>query len=285
MPADLLATKFDYEVSNVEYDELSATIERSYYWHPMLGNAIILQNGATLQPHIDEKTFLAHVPKLDDVTGRHTRMFYRSLENLALDCGIYLAPYALIHPNNRKGFIVGTDGNIPSTCQSKIEQWSHKIATALHKDRVIPREHPNYTLICASDDGYKMLSLIVGPTHPNFPTCGILTDNLPKQTMGHSLFRNLFWSFMMRLRSWLFLKIMHFALDSRKQLHTSSRTVIPSSADTYLGDTTKTKVWQRMRTSLTPTYSVPLLKRIYRKMTSSIIRPVRPLSSSSAPVT
>jgi len=190
IPLATMNTRYCYEVENG--DGSIREVQSCYYWHPILHQAVILPDGALLNPVVDRDT-AKQCPTLQACDGPTIRRWYENMRRHMLDCSIYIPPYAQLTPENTKSidtmitFGDTADYTLPTWFAPRRSQWSQILATHFSRYKSVPTTHSAYANIANNPDGYLALLNVVRDTHPNFNGNNILSMACPQQTSSQSV--------------------------------------------------------------------------------------------------
>jgi hypothetical protein len=111
----------------------------NYYHDPsLIGQPVILLNGAVLEGARDTKTFLREIPSCNKDTPTGLRTWYHTFTQWALSTGIYVVPFDLVTKGQgqHNGFEFGAD--LPDGKSTEYFHWQQEILQAISKSHVFP---------------------------------------------------------------------------------------------------------------------------------------------------
>jgi hypothetical protein len=110
-----------------------------YYTNPfIIGQRVILRNGAVLEAKRDQKQFSRDLPICSADTPSKLRTWYRNFTSHALSCGYYVVPYELLskHHGGSTGFEFGID--LPQAKITEFFHWQSDIGNILQRPGIFP---------------------------------------------------------------------------------------------------------------------------------------------------
>jgi hypothetical protein len=162
----------------------------SYYHDPsLIGQRVILLNGAVLEGTRDTKTFLREIPACNKDTPTGLRTWYRTFTQWALSNGIYVVPFDLVTKGHgqHNGFEFGID--LPDGKSTEYFHWQQAILQAISKSHVFPTDSLYRQIAKASHNGYYALQALLHQAHPSHKEMeSELTLTFPKQTTSQNIF-------------------------------------------------------------------------------------------------
>jgi hypothetical protein len=161
-----------------------------YYTNPfVIGQRVILRNGAVLEAKRDQKQFSRDLPLCSEDTPSKLRTWYRNFTSHALSCGYYVVPYELLskHHGGSTGFEFGID--LPQAKITEFFHWQSDIGNILQRPGIFPARSRAAQRATTSHNGYEILLAIVSDTHPGYVDQPIvLAMHYPRQEATQDIF-------------------------------------------------------------------------------------------------
>ena len=162
----------------------------SFYDDPtIVGQRVILRNGAVLSKTLDFKRLTKEPPTCTGTTPSDLRRWYNELSSHALSSGYYIVPYELLTSGHgeHNGFLFGVD--LPDSLRHLYFDWQNDIGRILRKTTIFPTDSDFSKRVATTTNGYHALLALVTDTHPAFVSQPIqLVMNWPRQKTSQNIY-------------------------------------------------------------------------------------------------